>query len=393
MSAPILLHNGYIHSHEDPFAQAICLQDGYITWLGAEESVPGQLTAIDVQTSQDASKREVNMVDLAGAVVVPGFVDLALYQHPEAKVANTREIARFCKLLDASGVQAATVQPSGEGLESLLTATHEAYPQIVGLVFSPKEFASFEQLHQLLQQVQDAGFKFCLDYTGQELPTLEVIQQLRPDRVLIFAGNRLLGDGTASGLDAAASPDLAADPDRNQVQNPILTTWVEQLTAKVAGLELVRLLQMVHWIGQLPAQLELGKLGALRLILPPNISPTNPVANGLTVCLTAVSKDNLHLNYWQTLSKAVSPDVGWSGRGAIRGLASAGWRCVGLPDRGTLHVGAPAYLTAWSSAQVDVLAPTGGLNSWSPEAQAGSPVLPVLGQQDGDITLIWSSLA
>ncbi|PFG43198.1 hypothetical protein ATJ88_1882 [Isoptericola jiangsuensis] len=58
-----LYHNGVVHSSADPFAEAILVDDGVVTWLGAQDTATGLAARAD------------EVVDLGGALVTPGFVD------------------------------------------------------------------------------------------------------------------------------------------------------------------------------------------------------------------------------------------------------------------------------------------------------------------------------
>ena len=58
-----LYHHGVIHSPADPFAEAVLVSDGVITWLGADDTAAGLAPNVD------------DVVDLDGALVAPAFVD------------------------------------------------------------------------------------------------------------------------------------------------------------------------------------------------------------------------------------------------------------------------------------------------------------------------------
>ena len=58
----LLLRNGRVHTAADPDATALAIADGTISWIGAEHAVP-------VAGEPD------RVIDLRGALVVPGFVD------------------------------------------------------------------------------------------------------------------------------------------------------------------------------------------------------------------------------------------------------------------------------------------------------------------------------
>lgn len=57
-----VLRNGRVHTAADPEATALAITDGTISWVGGEHAV-------------DTAGRPDRVIDLAGALVVPGFVD------------------------------------------------------------------------------------------------------------------------------------------------------------------------------------------------------------------------------------------------------------------------------------------------------------------------------
>lgn len=59
----ILFRNGIIHSPADAFAEALLVDDGVVSWLGAEDTADGFADRAD------------RVVDLQGALVAPAFVD------------------------------------------------------------------------------------------------------------------------------------------------------------------------------------------------------------------------------------------------------------------------------------------------------------------------------
>jgi hypothetical protein len=69
-----------------------------------------------------------------------------------------------------------------------------------------------------------------------------------------------------------------------------------------------------------------------------------------------------------------------SGRAAFRAATRGGWRLAGLDGTGAgeLRVGAPAHLAVWRAPVLTVEPGQGRLSTWSPEARAGTPLLPDL---------------
>ncbi|MBT0995148.1 amidohydrolase family protein [Cellulomonas sp. DKR-3] len=71
-----------------------------------------------------------------------------------------------------------------------------------------------------------------------------------------------------------------------------------------------------------------------------------------------------------------------SARAAFRAATRGGWRLAGHDETGDLRVGAPAHLAVWRAEHLAVQAPDGRLSAWSPDAQAGTPLLPLLGADE-----------
>ncbi|SDC17246.1 hypothetical protein SAMN05216410_1322 [Sanguibacter gelidistatuariae] len=68
----ILYRNGIIHSPADPFAEALLVDDGVVTWIGANDTADG------------LASRAARVIDLDGALVAPGFVDAHVHLLEEA---------------------------------------------------------------------------------------------------------------------------------------------------------------------------------------------------------------------------------------------------------------------------------------------------------------------
>lgn len=59
----VLLRGGAVHSPADPFASAMAVQDGQVSWVGSEGAADSFADGAD------------EVVDLRGALVTPAFVD------------------------------------------------------------------------------------------------------------------------------------------------------------------------------------------------------------------------------------------------------------------------------------------------------------------------------
>ena len=89
------------------------------------------------------------------------------------------------------------------------------------------------------------------------------------------------------------------------------------------------------------------------------------------------------LDPWAAVRAAVrhtAVDQRISGRAAFRAATRGGWRLAGLDGSGAgeLRVGAPAHLAVWRTPALTVEPGQGRLSTWSPEARAGTPLLPDL---------------
>jgi predicted amidohydrolase YtcJ len=129
-----------------------------------------------------------------------------------------------------------------------------------------------------------------------------------------------------------------------------------------------------------PDRLYAARLGARRAVaLNPFADLTTagiPIAFGSDAPVTP-------LDPWAAVRGAVrhtAADQRISGRAAFRAATRGGWRLAGLDGTGAgeLRVGAPAHLAVWHAPHLTVDPGQGRLSTWSPEARAGTPLLPDL---------------
>lgn len=102
MSSTLYRH-GVIHSPGDPFAEAVLVSEGLITWLGADDTAAGLAANVD------------EVVDLDGALVAPAFVDAH---------AHVLETGLALEGLDLS--PAAGIRSLADALAALARAAHDA---------------------------------------------------------------------------------------------------------------------------------------------------------------------------------------------------------------------------------------------------------------------------
>ncbi|PWD49711.1 hypothetical protein C8046_02320 [Serinibacter arcticus] len=113
MSAATLYRAGTVHSDADPFATALLVSGGVIAWLGDEEGA-------DVQARVGGD--DLVVVDLAGALLAPGFVD-AVGQAPVADPAALAAMGIAARLDETSRSPWARVVRSEAELDALAPGT------------------------------------------------------------------------------------------------------------------------------------------------------------------------------------------------------------------------------------------------------------------------------
>lgn len=104
-----------------------------------------------------------------------------------------------------------------------------------------------------------------------------------------------------------------------------------------------------------------------------------PMAFGSDAPVTAIDP-------WGGVAAAVfhnNRDFRISARAAFKAHTRGGWRVSGEqnPLVGEIRVGAPAHLAVWQAAELGVQADNDGRSSWSTDARSGSPLLPVLEEE------------
>jgi predicted amidohydrolase YtcJ len=103
----ILLRGGYVHTPADPHATAVCVEDGVVVWTGDDDASSHFVDGAD------------RVVDLAGRLVTPAFVDAHVHLSQTGMAAAT---------LDLAGV--ATL---GSALDALETyARSSTFPVLLG---------------------------------------------------------------------------------------------------------------------------------------------------------------------------------------------------------------------------------------------------------------------
>ena len=86
---PVLYRNGSVYSPADPFATAVLVDGARVAWVGSEEAAA---------SLQDAS---MDVVDLGGRLLAPGFVDSHVHLTETALALSTLDLAGAADLREA----------------------------------------------------------------------------------------------------------------------------------------------------------------------------------------------------------------------------------------------------------------------------------------------------
>lgn len=90
----VLLRGGAVHSPADPFASAMAVQDGQVSWVGSEGAADSFADGAD------------EVVDLRGALVTPAFVDAHVHATATGLALSGLDLAGCPSLADALGLLA-----------------------------------------------------------------------------------------------------------------------------------------------------------------------------------------------------------------------------------------------------------------------------------------------
>ncbi len=105
-----LYRNGVVHSPADPFAEALLVDDGVVSWLGSEDTAAGLAARAD------------RVIDLDGALVAPAFVDahahvletgLALESVDLSPEAGVTSLADALRVLHEGAARLGAEDPAG----------------------------------------------------------------------------------------------------------------------------------------------------------------------------------------------------------------------------------------------------------------------------------------
>jgi hypothetical protein len=309
-----LYRNGVVHSASHPFAQALMVEDGVITWLGDE----------DTADQMDASET----IDLDGALVTPAFVDAAadLAGPPDLADAAAHGIVSVHTLRWAPG------SPSAAGGRGSGAGDPVARVEVLG--YAP------------------ASGRLALD-----------LEHVSDEEALLAVESATRGQGSvALVVGSAASEQRALDAFEAASER----TSVADVAR--AGHRIVGLRDVCD-----ATSTRIVRLGLRVTLVAPNLPLASAASAGLAVSLGGLSRDP-----WGLLLQAMTQELAderVSARAAFRAATRGGWRAVGHDDVGELRPGAVAHLALWRASHLGVQGPR---SAWSSDARAGTPLLPFL---------------
>lgn len=335
--------NGVIHSVSDPYATAVIVEDGMISWVGADDSADRMLRATGASTPET--------VDLAGTLLAPAFVD-------------------------SWSTADADTPPAGHGV------FFTAGPGATGHQVSYRTVTSATEI----PTDDDATTGWALTVAGQNPPagSLAPTQALE---VLRAATER----GTQVVLDA-----------RDQAAADALITGVAQLGQDLGTTALGRTTHRLVWNGALNEdQIQVLSTHGVSVTVVPDAEGviTTPVGALLAAgVIVSWGSGDAAPNPWgavRALLEHAESDQRISARGGFTVTTRSGLRVLpaGSVDpqaqmAGRLAPSSPATFAIWEVESLSVQAPDGRVSAWSTDTRAGTPLLPVLDAQTAAPVLV-----
>ena len=318
--------NGVIHSVADPYATAMIVDNGMITWVGADDSAERMLRATGVTDHET--------IDLQGALVTPAFVD-------SWSTGQSGEAAQSGVFLTA-GPSAGDADVAYQQVSSADQLPDDGH---TGWVLPFRSGGGQDQT-QVLRAATERGVQTVLLPQDAESLTalvadLTELAQALGSPALGRAGHRLVWNG-----------DLSAE----QVQT--LSTLGVSVTVVPDSDGLVH-----------------APVGAL-------------LSAGVPVSWGSGARAPQPWGLVRALLEHVDEEQRISARGGFTVATRAGLRVlpVGSVDpvtqmAGRLAPSSPATFAVWEVESLSVQAPDGRVSAWSTDTRAGTPLLPVLDEE------------
>lgn len=326
--------NGVIHSVADPYATAMIVDHGMITWVGADDSAERMLRATGVTDHET--------VDLQGALVTPAFVDSW----------STRD---------------ASDHPAEQGV--FLSAG----PAGTGHQVAYQQVASADQLPD------DGHTGWVLEYRADETEDQRRVLRAateRPVQTVILPQNE---DSVAALLDdlAGLTRDLGAAALGRAGHRLV---WNGELSAD--QVQSLSTLGLTVTVAPDPDGTVRAPVGAL-------------LSAGVPVSWGSGGEAPKPWGLVRALLEHRDAEQRISARGGFTVATRAGLRVlpVGAVDpvtqmAGRLAPSSPATFAVWEVEALSVQAPDGRVSAWSTDTRAGTPLLPVLDAETAEPRLL-----
>lgn len=363
-AAPVLLHNGTVHSTAEPYAEAMLVEAGQVAWLGSDETA--------AQLMQDRTVRQ----DLDRALVAPAFVGSVRVTSEEVESGTLGEILDvaagslgYSALRLRVAVDVETLSSSElPGVLRQLLRTAESHPVQVYPALELRgvradggapSIAPINSALDLLDELdQGSARPLALQLRFSAVaPNLLGVRSWCAE-----AGRQLLLDCAEE--DPAAVVDAVVTSQQHlrelkQTPSPTTPTVLQGFdSAETAHWESL-LNTGVHVLLERPGHLAT----ALRVGVPTAAAP--PEGENPWHLVAA------HVHH---STDPVSVRAGFNAqtRGAYRSLVGA------APGSGQLNPGSAATYAVWDVEQLAVQTPNSTAAAWSTDTRARTPLLPYL---------------
>ncbi|GFZ80594.1 hypothetical protein [Nesterenkonia alkaliphila] len=365
----LMLSNGTIHSTAEPYAEAMLVEQGQVTWLGSDE------------TAARLAGEGVRSQDLDRGLVAPGFVGLVGLTVQQADPGTVSEVLNvavrglgYTALRLRLDLQLADLVPSrADALRKALQAAAER-PADVWPVLALHGLAadggapSISPVNELLDLAEfldsdETAEAACLRRTAVSLDLPEVLPNLLGVRSWCSeAGRQLLLNCSAADPGVAVEAMVTTTKhlrELKQAPHPGTPTVLVGFDSA----------ERSHWE-------QLLNTGAHVLLTGPG-----HLGTALSVGVPTAAAPAEGENPWQLISRhvhhsadPVSVRAGFNAqtRGAYRSLPQA------APSAGQLNPGAEATFAVWEVESLAVQTPNSTVSAWSTDTRARTPLLPFL---------------
>ncbi|NLS08664.1 hypothetical protein HGQ17_01320 [Nesterenkonia sp. MY13] len=360
-----LLHNGTVHSTAQPYAEAMVVENGQISWLGSDETAERMDTA------------ELTVTDLDRGLVAPAFVGLVsleLDSTSPATVEQTLDDAAqthgYAALRLVLGLNVHQLQndqeATGQKLREVLTAAAEHRIEVWPVVElsgvtadgGAPSIQPVNELLDLLETVEIPGRQVAvaLDLTAVAENLLGVRSWCAE------AGRQLLLNTTGADPEVVVEAVVTTQKHLRELkQTPSPAT-----PTVLVGFDST---ERSHWE-------ELLNTGVHVLLTGPG-----HLVTALSVGVPVSAAPEQGQNPWQLISDHVHhPQAPVSVRAGFNAQCRGAYRS--LPDApagaGQLNPGSEATYVIWEVDSLAVQTPNSTVSAWSTDTRARTPLLPFL---------------